>query len=178
MALVTDVLIVEVIEEVIIIFVLKGNQTVPNILPLCHGLGLQFAQNTNRMQHQRTPEEIEIFTKNVWDPDKIIIQRLTNCKQIVWIWSALMTFTALLLCQEKRGLIFGSDRSSRSTTLHSSVHWSIRLSVTCLKLSIFIFCFGSDSLQKHSVSIKQAFREHFEHSASTQRARFQRTIRE
>ena len=65
MVLVTDVLIVEVIEEVIIIFVLKGNQTVPNILPLCHGLGLQFAQNTNRMQHQRTPEEIEIFTKNV-----------------------------------------------------------------------------------------------------------------
>ena len=63
MALVTDVLIVEVIEEVIIIFVLKGNQTVLNILPLKPRL--QFAQNTNRMQHQRTPEEIEIFTKNV-----------------------------------------------------------------------------------------------------------------
>ena len=40
MALVTDVLIVEVIEEVIIIFVLKGNQTVPNILPLKPGLEL------------------------------------------------------------------------------------------------------------------------------------------
>ena len=40
MALVTDVLIVEVIEEVIIIFVLKGNQTVPNILPLKPGLAI------------------------------------------------------------------------------------------------------------------------------------------
>ena len=42
MALVTDVLIVEVIEEVIIIFVLKGNQTVPNILPLKPGLALSW----------------------------------------------------------------------------------------------------------------------------------------
>ena len=91
MALVIDVLIVEVIEEVIITLVLKGSQTVPNILPLkpllaLSWLGLQFAQNTNRMQHQRAPEEIEIFTKNIWDPDKII-HRLTDCKQIVWIWS-------------------------------------------------------------------------------------------
>ena len=70
MALVIDVLIVEVIEEVIITLVLKGSQTVPNILPLkpllaLSWLGLQFAQNTNRMQHQRAPEEIEIFTKNI-----------------------------------------------------------------------------------------------------------------
>ena len=73
MALVNDVLIVEVIEEVIIFFVLEGNQTVPNIL--CIALKPLVAlsrpepaictEHTNRMQHQRTPEEIEIFTKIV-----------------------------------------------------------------------------------------------------------------
>ena len=50
MALVIDVLIVEVIEEVIITLVLKGSQTVPNILPLkpllCHG----WACNLHRTQ--------------------------------------------------------------------------------------------------------------------------------
>ena len=53
--------------------------------------------------------------KNSWDPDKIIIHRLTNCKQIVWIWSMLMTFTALLLCQERR-LIFLLRRILRASS--------------------------------------------------------------
>ena len=53
--------------------------------------------------------------KNSWDPDKIIIHRLTNCKQIVWIWSMLMTFTALLLCQERR-LIFWLRRILRASS--------------------------------------------------------------
>ena len=70
MNLVIDVLLVEVI-EVIIIFV-ERKPTIPNILPLkpllFHGFGMQFALNTNRIQHQRQPEEMEIFTKYIRRP--------------------------------------------------------------------------------------------------------------
>ncbi len=66
-------------------------------------------------------------------------------------------------------IIIGSDRSSRSHNLRSSV---------CPNLSeaLNLNLFSSDSLQEHSESINQAFRVHSEYSESTQS--IQRALRE
>ena len=52
--------------------------------------------------------------------------------------------------------LFGSVRSSRNTNLRLSV----RLCGPNLSEALNLHLFGSDSLQDHSESIKQAFREH------------------
>ena len=60
--------------------------------------------------------------------------------------------------------LFGSDMSSRNANLRLSVCPFVCSSAPNLSEAFNLHLFGSGSLQKHSESIKQASREHSEHS--------------
>ena len=58
-----------------------------------------------------------------------------------------------------RNIFFGSDRSSRNANLLSFICLSVHSFKPSLSGALNRYHFGSDSLQKHSESIKQALRE-------------------